>query len=102
MSFLTLEETKKYLRVDSNYEDDMILVFLNSAIRMCLDVARLSDEEWAEIDSDKEGAEEKRSLLKIGVLYAVGYMYEHREEADYRGLSSDLRSLLEPIRKGAF
>nr|DAY27944.1 MAG TPA: hypothetical protein [Caudoviricetes sp.] len=36
------------------------------------------------------------------MLYAVSYLYEHREEADHRGLALTLRSLLFGVRKEVF
>ena len=40
--------------------------------------------------------------MRIGILYAVAYLYEHREEADHHELTLTLRSLLFGIRKAAF
>ena len=39
-------------------------------------------------------------VLKVAVLYALGYMFEHREKADYHELTLTLRSLLFAIREG--
>ena len=39
---------------------------------------------------------------RTAVLYAVAYLYEHREEADHHQLTLDLRSLLFGIRKEGF
>ena len=38
--------------------------------------------------------------MKVAVLYALAYLYEHREEADHHGLTLTLRSLLFSIREG--
>lgn len=38
--------------------------------------------------------------MKAAVLYALGYLYEHREEADHHSLVLTLRSLLFSIREG--
>ena len=54
MALVTLEEAKEYLRVDSADEDAMTGILLSAAERMCADVARLSDEKWAAVDSDTE------------------------------------------------
>ena len=40
--------------------------------------------------------------IEIAVLYAIAYLYEHREEADHHALMSNLRSLLGGDRKEAF
>ena len=41
-----------------------------------------------------------RETLKVAILYTLGYLYEHREEADHHGLTMTLRSLLFAIREG--
>ena len=46
--------------------------------------------------------EEHLSMTRIAVLYAVGYLYEHREEADHEDLVQTLRSLLFGVRKEVF
>ena len=102
MALITLEETKAYLRVDTADEDDMIGILLASAKRLCVDVARLSDDQWAEINSDEEDpvVAPLRETMKVAILYAVGYLFEHREEADHHELTLTLRSLLFAIREG--
>ena len=102
MALVTLEEAKKYLRVDSADEDAMTGVLLSAAERMCADVARLSDEKWAAVDSDTEDESLTpiRETMKAAVLYALGYLFEHREEADYHALTLTLRSILFAVREG--
>lgn len=39
---------------------------------------------------------------KAAVLYTVAYLYEHREEADHRGLMLTLRALLFGVRREGF
>ena len=99
---ITLEEAKEYLRVDSADEDAMIGVFLSAAERMCADVARLTDEKWAAVDSDAENESLTpiRETMKVAILYALGYLFEHREEADHHALTLTLRSILFAIREG--
>ena len=41
-----------------------------------------------------------RELLRIAILYTVGYLFEHREEADHHDLMLTLRNLLFAIREG--
>ena len=41
-------------------------------------------------------------ILAEAILYAVAYLYEHREEADHHELTLTLRSLLFGIREAAF
>ncbi len=102
MALITLEEAKTYLRVDTADEDAMIGVLLSSAKRLCADVARLSDEVWAAVDSDEEDAALTpiRETMKVAILYALGYLFEHREDADHHDLTLTLRSILFAIREG--
>ena len=89
---LTLEEAKNYLHVDSSDEDTLISSLIASSIKICRDVARLKDDE----------TEKDETLMKTAVLYALGYLYEHREEADHHELVMNLKSLLFSIREGVF
>lgn len=102
MALVTLEEAKEYLRVDSADEDAMTDILLSAAERMCADVARLSDEKWAAVDSDTEDGSLTpiRETMKVAILYALGYLFEHREEADHHALTLTLRSILFAIREG--
>ena len=115
---LTLEEAKAYLRVDSDYEDSLIASLLASSESICTDVARLTKGEWDAISAYTGDSEETitirqeekskgellqmKELLRIGVLYALGYLYEHREEADHHDLVMTLRNLLFAVREGVF
>ena len=54
MALISLEEAKSYLRVDTEDEDAMIAILISSAGRLCADVARLTDEQWAAIDDDND------------------------------------------------
>jgi hypothetical protein len=108
MALLTLDDAKGYLRVDSADEDAMIGSLLSSAGWLCMDVARLTEEQWAVIDSDAEESEDYsadrlatiRETVKVAMLYALGYLFEHREDADHHNLILMLRSLLFAIREG--
>ena len=108
MALVSLEDAKGYLRVDTADEDAMIGILLSSASRLCVDVARLTEEQWADIDSDKVRSvrytdAELRSIretMKVAILYALGYLFEHREEADHHDLTLTLRSILFAIREG--
>ena len=109
MALVTLEEAKTYLRVDSSDEDAVVGILLTSAGKLCADVARLTDVQWAAVDADetedtapytKEELSQIREVMKAAVLYALAYLYEHREEADHHSLVLTLRSLLFSIREG--
>ena len=109
MALVTLEEAKTYLHVDSSDEDALVGILLSSAGNLCADVARLSEEQWKAVDGNetedtalytKEELSQIREVMKAAVLYALGYLYEHREEADHHSLVLTLRSLLFSIREG--
>ena len=108
MALISLEEAKTYLRVDSADEDAMTGILLSAAERLCVDIARLTEEQWSDIDSDKirsvryTDAELRaiRETMKVAILYALGYLFEHREEADHHDLALTLRSLLFAVREG--
>ena len=102
MMIITLEEAKEYLRVDSADEDAMTGVLLSAAERMCVDVARLTEEKWVAVNSDTEDSslDPIRETMKVAILYALGYLFEHREEADHHALMLTLRSILFAIREG--
>ena len=88
---VSLEEMKQYLRVDFGDDDGFITNALHSAEGLCADIARLSAEEFSETQT-----------AKIAVMYAVAYLYEHREDADHHALTLTLRSLLEGVRRSRF
>ena len=105
MALITLAEAKTYLRVDTADDDALIGGLLLSAGRLCADVARLTDAEWAQANADpteNDGADivSLRAALRVAVYYTLGYLYEHREEADHHDLLLTLRSLLFAVREG--
>jgi hypothetical protein len=38
--------------------------------------------------------------MRVAILYALGYLFEHREDADHHDLTLTLRSLLFSLREG--
>ncbi len=86
-----LEEMKGYLRVDFDDDNDLIEHFIVSGENLCADIARITVEELSQIPSSK-----------IAVMYAVAYLYEHREDADHHQLALSLRSLLMGERRSVF
>ena len=102
MALISLEEAKTYLRVDAGDEDALIGVLLSSAEKLCADVARLSEEQWSVVNGtdDSEQLTSLRAVLRVAILYTLGYLYEHREQADHHALTLTLRNLLFSVREG--
>lgn len=90
---VTLDEVKEYLRVDDGDEDGLIGGLLDTAWRICMDVARAGDE--AAFSQNGE-------LAKTAVMFTVAYLYEHREAADYGEMMLTLRALLSGVRREKF
>ena len=90
---VTVEEMKQYLRIDFSEDNGLLDILISSAEELCASVARISLEEYRSLQND---------YAKTAVLYAVAYLYEHREEADHHQLTIDLRSLLFGMRKEEF
>ena len=89
---VTLSEMKQYLRVDFEDDDMLLRNIMESAQKICMDVARTEDED----------AFEEEPMARIAVMYAVTYLYEHREEADHHALTLSLRALLSGCRTEGF
>ena len=89
---VTLPKAKEYLRIDTDDENAIVRKLLRSAERICMDVARLDADEFKSCGA----------IAKTAVLYTVGYLYEHRDNADHKALTVTLRSLLMGIRREGF
>ena len=91
---VTLEEAREYLRIDEDdtSNDEVIQSSLETAQALCLDISRCEEAD----------AEENPVVFHEAILYAVAFLYEHREEADHHALTLTLRSLLFGSRKEAF
>lgn len=89
---VTLKEMKNYLRVDFDDDDSLLNNIMESAQKLCMDIARTDDEDEFE----------EEPCARIAVMYAIAYLYEHREEADHHALELSLRSLLSGYRKAGF
>ena len=89
---VTLEETKEYLRVDGDYDDGMIDGLIATAQSIILTILRKDEQ-----DLDRDDPQ-----LKTAIFYAVAYLYEHREEADHKGLVLTIRALLAGLRIDRF
>ncbi len=95
---VTLEEAKEYLRVDTADEDTVIESLLAASENLCLDVARLSKDEWKGICEEEDSS--VKDVMKVAILYTLAYLFEHREKADHHALTLTLRSILFAIREG--
>lgn len=89
---ITLEEAKTYLRVDSADEDELIKQLLQTCEYLIADIVRIPVNELAS----------KSTVARIAEYYAIGYLFEHREEADHKDLTETLKNLLFGIREEAF
>ena len=96
MALVTLEEAKRYLRVDSADEDAVTSTLLSAAERLCADVARLSDEKWTEVDSDEPAdvpeshSSDGQSPRHAGITYRLGRSLIAPDEA---GAQARIRTL---------
>lgn len=89
---VSLGMAKRYLRVDSSDEDEYIQSLITTSVQLCENVSR----------RDRETLANYKSLSQTAILYAVGYLFEHREEADHKELLVTLRNLLFVIREEIF
>ncbi len=87
---ITLAETKNYLRVDHNEDDNLLLSLIDTAKQLVQDVGRMDDAQLAV----------QEATTRQAMLYTVAYLYENRNTADYRKLTLTLRALLFAQREG--
>jgi uncharacterized phage protein (predicted DNA packaging) len=88
---VSLDEVKQYLRVDSSDDDALIKDLISAAESLVRDVGR--------IPSSKPVT---GYVTKVASLYAVAYLYEHREETDHKELMLSLRNILFGVREVKF
>ena len=89
---VSLDEAKLYLRVDGHEDDELIEQLIATAETLVRDVSRLSDADF----------DENANSVRIAILYAAAYLYEHRENANHKALALTLRSLLFGVREVKF
>lgn len=87
---VTLQEAKNYLRVDHSEDDKLIQELLLTAKKLCMDVGRMSEEDFS-VNED---------TVRTAMLFALGYLYENRSNPDYHKLTLNLRSILFAQREG--
>ena len=89
---VSVAEAKMYLRLDDNVEDALIRTLLETSESLCRDIVR----------ADLEELDEEEELIKTAVCYGVSYLYENREKADFKDLTTTLRFLLFGVRREEF
>lgn len=89
---LSLKETKAYLRVDSSDEDSLIKMLIEQAEQLVMNVGRISENKM----------EEDGNNCRIAALFAVAYLFEHREDADMNKLEILLARILFAVREVSF
>ena len=90
--FVTLEEAKGYLRVDSSDEDSFILGLMETANALIKNVKRRTP----------AVLKKHAAVVRTAELYVIAYLYEHREEADHKTMTETVKYLLFGIRKEKF
>lgn len=86
---VSLEEAKQFLKIDADDEDTLITSFINTAEELSQDILRLPFSEFTEVPE----------TVKQAVLYAVGNMYEQRENSNMKAVIDVMTRLLFAFRK---
>lgn len=87
---ISIEEAKNYLRVDHDEDDNLIQNLIQTAKKLCMDIGRM----------DENSLELNEETSRQAMLYAISYLYENRNTADYHKLTLTLRALLFAQREG--
>jgi len=88
----TVGEVKHSLRLETDEDNDLIAELIETAERLVMDILRVSEAE------DLTSV----SAAKVAVVYAAGYLYENRTDANYNRLNLTPRALLFGDRGDAF
>jgi len=88
---VSLAEAKKYLRVDYTDEDTLIQKFIRTAGQLVRDTLRVDEEDFV-----------PNATTRVAALFAVAYLFEHREDADMNELTRNLRYILMTEREAKF
>ena len=90
---VTIGEMHNHLRLDSAQDAVPVPQPITAAQQFCKDILRVD-----KLEDTGEGED----TIKVAIFYTVTYMYEHREQADYKELALTLRALLSGVRKDKF
>ncbi len=82
---VTLENTKKWIRVESNDEDALIQSFILVAENLVEGIIRFPLSNFGETAPE---------LIKHAIYFTVSKLYEERNELDTDSLNEDLKALL--------
>ena len=89
---VSLEEVKEYTRIDSAYDDDLLLTLITTSESLCENILRTDLNDEIQISE----------TIRIAILYGVSYLYENRESADFKELITTLKYLLYGEREEVF
>ena len=85
-----------YLRVDDyNPHHDFIDDCIENGTRISFEEAKITPEEWAEVKNDFM----INDVMRVACLYAMGWLYEHKDEDNQYDLRLTLRAILNSIRE---
>ena len=90
--FITLEEAKAYLKVDSEDENQIISDSIHVAEELTLNILRCQE-------SDFETVPE---TVKQAALYCIASLYENREGGNIKAVMDIMKMLLFAYRKDAW
>lgn len=72
----------------------------DEAVRVRLEYRRAVNGDGEQSAYTEGELQSVRDTMRVAVLYALAYLYEHREEADHHTLTLTLRYLLFSLREG--
>ena len=81
---VTVAEVKHSLRLETDEDDDLIEDLIATSEKLVMDILRITETEDLTCVS----------AAKVAALYAAGYLYENRTEANHNRLNLTLRALL--------
>lgn len=84
---LSLEETKLYLRVDSDEEDNLITSFIKTSREIVEDILRFNLSEYETLPE----------TIKQAMLFIVATLYESRQVGN--GNEIKMKELIETVRR---